>query len=74
MSVKRIRFLYRNAPSYDYVVKFDGRRHHRIYDRHYGTFANRDELLGEAPSLDDAIFFLKATAKSGYLSIQIDDI
>jgi hypothetical protein len=73
MSDKRIRFEYYKASSYDYVVKFRNRRHY-IYDRHYGTFGNRDELLGDTTTLDEAISFLKATAKSGYSNIEIRDV
>lgn len=72
-SVKRVRFEYRNASSYDYVIKFRERRHY-IYDRHYGTFGNRDELIGDTSTLDDALSLLKSRAKSGYSKIRIDDV
>lgn len=73
MSDKRIRFEYRGASSHDYVVKLRNRRHY-IYNRHYGLFGNTDKPLGDASSLEEAISFLKATAKSGYFHIEIKDV
>jgi Tfp pilus assembly ATPase PilU len=73
MSAKRVRFEYRNAPSYDYIIKFRDRRHY-IYDRHYEIFGKRDELIGDTSTYDDALSFLKATARSGYTKMRIDDV
>jgi hypothetical protein len=73
MSDKRVRFEYHNASSYDYVVKLRNRRHY-IYDRVYGMFGHTDKLIGETTTFDEALSFLKATARPGYKHIRIDDV